>query len=373
MSRTKKVVILTSIHPPFDVRIYQHQARTLADEGYEVSLMGTNIHAHKTSEGIFVTGVPQPKGKLGRLFNWLEFFKIALAQKADVYHFHDPDLLLVGLFLQLFSRRPVVYDCHEAYWEVIQEREWVPKLLRPLAGFMYNLLEYLVTRFLAAVVIASPGQQIHLPDAILIRNLPRLENFALPKQANRNPTQLIYLGLLAHERGIEDLIEACRLLLKERDVKIFLVGGVADKKTGSAIDQLIPAYGLDESIKYLGVVTYSEGVELLTQSSIGLIPFRATPALCRAIPVKMFEYMACGLPIVATDLPLTAAVVKEVNCGLIVPPANPCLIAEAIAYLLDHPQEARKMGENGRQAVLERYNWESEAKKLLDLYAFLLT
>jgi glycosyltransferase involved in cell wall biosynthesis len=170
---------------------------------------------------------------------------------------------------------------------------------------------------------------------------------------------------------LTDLIEAYRFLGNKAG-RVILMGHFTDKDSEQAIDALTTKYRLNGYVQYLGVVTYEKGLEMLAHSAIGIIPFRLTPALELAIPTKLFEYMACALPVVATDLPSITPFIEETKCGLVVPPQDPPAMAQAITYLLDHPDEARRMGENGRRAVIEKYNWDYESKKLLQLYDNLL-
>ena len=88
-----------------------------------------------------------------------------------------------------------------------------------------------------------------------------------------------------------------------------------------------------------------------------------------AQPNKMFEYMAAGLPVVASDFPLWRKIIQSAECGLLADPLNPAAIAEALVWLLCHPARAAQMGRNGRRAVAENYNWEREAKSLIATYA----
>ena len=86
------------------------------------------------------------------------------------------------------------------------------------------------------------------------------------------------------------------------------------------------------------------------------------------MPNKLFDYMLMSLPVVVSNFPLYRDVVQTHQCGLTVDPARPQEIARAIVYLIEHPREAQQMGANGRRAVLEKYNWEKESQKLLQIY-----
>jgi hypothetical protein len=89
-------------------------------------------------------------------------------------------------------------------------------------------------------------------------------------------------------------------------------------------------------------------------------------------PTKLFEYMAARVPVVASDFPLYRAIVEGAGCGIVVDPTSPHAIAEAVRYLLDHPEDAQAMADRGRAAMLERYNWHASKEALLELYARVL-
>ena len=372
MRPAKKVLILTSVHRPFDTRIYKREAISLAEAGYEVSLVATDTASQRTAVGINLIGIPKPIGRLGRIFNWPRFVKIALAHKADFVHFHDPDLLLAGVVIKLLTGKPVIYDCHEPYREALEERNWLPKWIRSVAGFTFEWLEKNLSKWFFTVVVATSGQQqLHFPKATVIRNFPELGIFDLQKQPAENSKLIVHIGESSVARGITDIIEACRWI-NRADFKVVLAGKFDDVKTERAVKQRIARYGLDERVQCVGVLPYEQMLALLSQAAIGLVLYRETPALRLSIPTKLFEYMACALPVVATNLPSITPFIEETECGLLVPPEDPKALALAITYLLDHPDEARRIGENGRRAVIEKYNWDSEARKLLELYEMLL-
>jgi glycosyltransferase involved in cell wall biosynthesis len=367
-----KVVILTSVHQYPDTRIYEREALTLATHGYELTLIVTGSQPHRTAENIRIVSIPRPGRRSGRLLNWPRFLKAALAQRADIYHFHDPDLLFVGVLIRLLTGRPVIYDCHEPNREVLGEREWLPRILRVPLGLIFEVVERSLAGLLSAVIIANPGQQAQFPAATLVRNFPKLEAYDLQRHPAVHSNQIVHLGEMSPARGITDFVQACGRVT-HKNMKAILVGKYGDEETRLAVDRLKAAYDLNGCLKHMGMVPYQQVLDLLNQSAIGIVPFRNKPALRLSVPTKMFEYMACALPVIATDLPTTTPFIQEADCGLIIPPEDPTALAEAITYLLDHPEESRRLGINGRRMVVEKYNWACEGDKLLELYQDLLS
>jgi glycosyltransferase involved in cell wall biosynthesis len=112
--------------------------------------------------------------------------------------------------------------------------------------------------------------------------------------------------------------------------------------------------------------------KILENSLAGIVTFLPSPNHLEAQPNKMFEYMSAGIPVIASDFPLWREIISGNDCGLLVNPLKPLEIAGAIDYLVNNPAEAKRMGRNGRLAVIEKYNWPMEEKKLLRFYDSIL-
>ncbi|MFC1975743.1 glycosyltransferase family 4 protein [Chloroflexota bacterium] len=372
MSKSEKILIFTSVHDAFDSRIYEYQAKTLVEAGYEIILVAIDIHTHQTPDGICIIGIPKPKWRSGRLFNWFRFVKISFAQKADIYHFHDPDLLPVGLFLKLLTQKPVIYDRHENYQEDILFKEWIPKPLRYVISILFEKLEQFIASRLSAVIVIVDEHLVYFDNAITVHNYPKLEQFLELSDVPRNSHKLIYTGGLGEDYGIQTLIRMLALL-KNQPVYLELFGYYRENQAEVKAERLLCQYKLgDDKFRFRGRIPYDEVRKQLVSAMAGLIALQDIPAFYTAFPRKMFEYMACGLPIIASNLKAISRVITDANCGILVEPDNPEAFAEAVTYLIDHPQESRAMGENGRRAVMEKYNWTGEAQKLLNLYQSLL-
>ena len=176
------------------------------------------------------------------------------------------------------------------------------------------------------------------------------------------------MGGLADIRGIYELVRALEFIDEKYRVGLKLLG----KFTEQDFAERVRALKGFAKVNSLGWIPYEEVYQHLQIADIGLVLFHPVPNHIRAMPNKLFEYMAAGLPVIASNFPLWKEIVGGNKCGLTVNPLNSQEIAKAIEYLLEQPELRRKMGENGRRAVEEKYNWEQEAEKLLAVYERLL-
>ena len=163
-------------------------------------------------------------------------------------------------------------------------------------------------------------------------------------------------------RGIKKIIQSLKYINPKYNVKLKLIGNFSNKKFGQEIKNM-PEW---KEINFLGFLPQKQAYQHMYNSDIGLACIQ--PKYKYIIPTKIFEYMTSYLPTIASNFPLWEKIIKENDCGVCVNPLDPKEIAKAIEYLIEHPEEAKKMGENGRKAVLEKYNWEDESKKLLKIY-----
>ena len=139
------------------------------------------------------------------------------------------------------------------------------------------------------------------------------------------------------------------------------------------VEEEVKAYDGWQKVNELGFLNRDEVSKVYSQSKAGLVTLRPIVNYLDALPVKMFEYMAAGLPVISSDIKLWKEIIDDAECGICVNPLEPKEIAEAIDYIVTHPEEAEQMGKNGKKAVLEKYNWDVEKKKLFEIYNNLLS
>jgi len=367
-----KVCILTTVHPPFDTRIFHKQAKTLVEAGYDVTLIAQHDR-DEVVDGVKIIALPKPKNRLARILGltW-KAFRLALQQKADVYHFHDPELVPVGVALKVLTQARVIYDVHEDYSLQILSKEWLPPSFRPILARIVAGLERVASQVFDGMVAATPAIARRFPaeKTVTVQNFPLLSEFAdkPPVPYMRRPPWVVYVGGLAAIRGVFEMVKAMSYLPAHLEACLVLAGAFMPPELQTQVSAL-PGW---EKVRFLGWQTRPEVIALLNKSRVGLVLFHPEPNHVKAKPNKLFEYMAAGVPVVASDFPLWRQIIEETGGGLVADPLDPQAIAEAIAWLLEHPQEAAAMGERGRRAVPAKYNWNREAEKLLALYRRLL-
>lgn len=372
----KKICILSSVHPALDVRIFYREARTLVQAGYHVTLIAQH-NKNEIVDGIKIIALPEPKNRSSRIFKttW-KLFNLAKRQKADIYHFHDPELMPTGVSLKICTKAKVIYDVHEDVPKQILAKHWIPRLLRRFISIFFNFFEKSASKLFDYIITATPDIKNNFKQrkVIDIKNYPILD--FIPKVIQKNDVKqkkkqycLIYTGwALTKERGVKEIIQSLNFINQNYRVKLKLIFAFCNKNFENELKNLDKS----RSVEFIGHLSPQEVYKNLPQVDIGLECAHPTYSYLASLPIKIFEYMAMGLPIIASNFPLWGKIIKRNNCGLIVNPLDPKEIARAIEYLIEHPKEVRIMGENGKKAVLEKYNWENESKKLLRVYEELL-
>lgn len=366
-----KIVHLTSVHPSSDTRIFHKECKTLKAAGYEVVL----VVPHEQDEmvdGVRIRAVSQPKNRIERMLCTVwQVYRAALVENAQLYHFHDPELIPIALLLKLHGRR-VIYDVHEDSPRDILSDYWIPKYMRKPVSVVVELLEAFAARLFDGIIAATPviAERFPKQKTVLVQNFPIAKELLAvsPLPYWQRPPVIAYIGNITVVRGIYEMVRAMRFLPKDLKAKLVLGGNFTPAELENKVKN-IPGW---ERVEYLGWLSRGQVVDLLSKARLGLVLFHPEPNHIDAQPNKLFEYMSAGIPVVASDFPLWREIVEGTGCGLLVDPLNPRAIAEAVRWILEHPKEAEEMGRRGQRAIYERYNWDNEAPKLLKFYGELL-
>src|SRR5262245_49948488 len=354
-----RVVHLTSVHRPFDTRIFHKECKSLAMAGYDVTLIAPNAGGDSVQDGIKLRAVAPPRNRRERITTTIsEVYRAAVRENADIYHFHDPELMPVGGLLKLRGKR-VLYDVHEDYAGTMRGKMWMPPVFQNAAALALSVSETAFSRAYDGVIAATPtiASKFRMRKTQLVQNFPWKDELRCPHALAYAVRESIavYVGALADLRGLREMTRAIELAASETPVRLITAGTVIP---GAAAD-LKDKNG--RLVEHLGLLNRPQVAQLLARAKIGMVLLHPIANYINAQPVKLFEYMSAGLPIIASDFPLWRRIIDSARCGLLVDPLDPGAIARALVWLLRHPAEAAEMGRNGERAVAEKYNWEGEA------------
>lgn len=363
-----RIAHLSTAHGRRELRVHLKECNSLASNGYEVHYIVADGLGDERVGDVEVHDIGRAGGRFRRML--LRPWHMLVAARrinARIYHFHDPEILLIALFL-LRGGAKVIYDSHEDVPRSLLSRDWIPTWIRPALSIVFEIFEDFVSRRLSAVIGATPN----ITDRFvrLNRNAIAINNYPLPSEIedkverHGHTRNVCYLGGIARIRGIEEMIRALEYI----DVQLILAGPFESTATEKAMREL-PGWA---KVDYRGQVSRKAVREIMAESQAGLVFFHPEPNHINAQPNKIFEYMSAGLPVLASDFPLWRQLLVESRAGLVANPLDSKSIAHIIGELLDNPQLAAEMGRRARESVLQSYLWTTEEKKLLNLYSKLL-
>lgn len=369
-----RICFLSSLHPPTDKRVFDKEAVSLAAAGFEVIHLATGPRADVINRGVRILTEPSRRGIWNRILSGPRLFLRARRLHADCYHCNEVDSWIVGVALKLVSRCRLVFDAHEAYPEGFAESRF-PRPLRPMVAASLRLLFRFLMLFTDRVVLAKESIAGDYPDPsrqVLVRNYVPAEyadrNIAAATE-QRSPGRLrvIHLGLISRQRGWPQLLEAVGASSESFDlifVGEFNDGSEADFRSRAA------SLGIADRIRIVPWLPFADAFRLVCSSDVGIVAFQPGPHNhIHALPHKMFDYMAAGIPVVAPDFAVEVSrIVRDAVCGLLVDPSSPAAIRKALEFLAHHPAERDRLGQNGRSAVRNTFNWENEAARLEQMY-----
>lgn len=366
-----RVAHLTSAHPRDDIRVFLKECRSLARHGHEVTLVVSDGRGDEVRDGVAIVDVGRSHGRLDRMFKATErVCRKAVELDADVYHLHDPELLPVGLWLKRRGKK-VVFDAHEDVPKQLLGKHYLHPAVRRVLSWAFARFERFACSRFDGIMTATPYIRDKFarinPRTIDINNFPMIGELASAVSWNDKADEVCYVGSIAQIRGVKELVRAMEST--RTPVRLNLVGGFAEVQ----VEAEVRTYSGWSKVNAVGVQDRLGVREVLGRSVAGAVTLHPASNYLDSLPIKMFEYMSAGIPVIASNFDLWRTIVEESRCGVCVDPLDPSAIAAAIDYLVSHRAEAKNMGENGREAVLSRYNWAREEAKLIAFYDQLLS
>ncbi|MFC4077401.1 glycosyltransferase family 4 protein [Salinithrix halophila] len=360
------VMIMSSVHGYNDSRIFHKQAVSLVKAGYRVELHALADFDEREIDGVRVVGLPAPKNRAARLLGGWKLFRRALKSGADRFHFHDPELLPWGMLLRWWTKSPVIYDAHEDLPKQIGTKPWIPRRLRQPLSRLADTAEKGMARCLSAVVTATEPIAENFSS---VRRTVTVKNYPLPfppaeRAGEDGKNRILYVGGVSYLRGYKEMIAMMAHLPQELKAELHVIGPLQHIQPEDRNEAELQA----KRIYLHGRIPFEEVGPWLARGKVGLVCLHPVENYRESLPIKLFEYMAAGLPVVATDFPLWREIIEKSGAGFTVDPLDPREMAAKVEQILTNPSLQKKMGKNGQIAHMDVYNWHVEEKKLIELY-----
>jgi glycosyltransferase involved in cell wall biosynthesis len=362
---------LTSAHSRYDSRIFQKQCKSIAESGNTVTLILADGLGNEFVDGVKIIDVGILNGRINRMLKTTQLiFHAALKVEADIYEFHDPELLFAGLRLKNNQKR-VVFDSHEDAVGTILVTPYLNSSISIIISKLYKYFEKFACRKIDGVIAATPAiENIFLKvskKVININNYPIINESEVNLSWDNKVNEVCYVGSIAAIRGVREVVKSFDYVTSGS--RLNLVGNFAYK----AIETEVKDMSAFANVNEYGYVNRAEVQKILMRSIAGIVTSHPLPTYIESLPIKMFEYMAAGIPFIISDFPYWRKLLEGYDCCIFVNPLDPKEIAKAIDFFVSNQDEAKKMGERGKILVNEKYNWKYESEKLLCFYRLILS
>lgn len=372
--KNTKICHLTSVHPPYDIRIFYKECISLAKVGHNVTLIAPNAN-RETREEIDLIPIKLPKSRFKRmLVVSIRMYMLALKTKAMVFHFHDPELMLCGILLRL-SGKMVIFDIHENVRLSIVSKDWIPIFARKTLGIFYYIFERFALLFYHKLVLAEESYQKYYPSkkSTVVLNYPLLKTLSVEEKGYTPPFKFVYSGVVHPLRGVWEMMDVIkRLITLGYKVTLDVVGELRPFNLKTELEAFIVKNNLEKQVRIHGKVDYSEVAGYLSKAHLGFSLLKSIPNYRESLPTKIFEYMRHGLPVITNDFQLYKKYVEDIETGICVNIEDIDEMVEKIRNLLMNTDQLKKMSKNGINVTKNQYNWKLEESKLVDLYDNLL-
>ncbi|WPO92045.1 glycosyltransferase [Chryseobacterium sp. HR92] len=363
---------LTSVHPRNDSRIFHKMCKSLASNDVRITLVVADGKGNETVDNVEIIDIGAPAGRLKRITQTTsEIFNKAKELNADVFHLHDPELLLIAKKLKKLNKK-VIFDSHEDTVNTILVSPYLKSPVSNMISILYENFERYTCKKIDGVIGATPHIENYFKK--FAKQTENINNYPILSDKKQEQilwdqklNEVCYVGSIDDTRGIKDLMNS--LELTKSQAKLNLAG----MYSSITLEKEIKEHKDYHLVNDFGYVNSEEVENIYNRSLAGVVTLHPIPTFLVSLPIKMFEYMVAGIPFIASDFPYWRSLLKGCECCIFVNPQKPKEIADAIDYLMLHKETAKQMGEAGRKLVFENFSWESQSEKLLTFYQKVLS
>jgi glycosyltransferase involved in cell wall biosynthesis len=365
--KNNNIIYLHTTGDWWDQRIFYKQMPALEKAGFNITYL-ISTDDEKLNMDYDVINIPKSEAKKARYTGGISLLKIIELKKYDVFQICNIELLPLGVIIKAITKKKVFYDCREDHFNsMLYSKVWFPKSIRVILAYIVKGLEAISQIMYDGFIVSDPAiykMNKYMPEnkKILFHNLPLKSQFENIENKNAKKYDLVVLGSMSMRTGVLDVIKAISVLKKQGiNIKIKLVGDPSkDKVLYENIKNIVRDECLECQVQITGKIPYSKIPEELTDCKIGLVPLLDMPKFRNNIAAKQFEYMAAGLPVIASMLPPQKIYIEEGHNGMFYKAGDVKELVEKIKYLHENPNEISRMGENGKKLIMNHLYSEKE-------------
>lgn len=371
-----EIVHISLVHLRIDNRVFFKQCVSLQNSKIgEVSFLVADGEGDEFVSGVKIIDAGKLKGgRIGRfILGSLKMLKILRSIESDIIHLHDPELLPIGMYLML-KGKTVVYDMHENLPKEILTKPYISILLRYPLSFLLKSYQTFLFRFMPVVFAENsyPKDFNKVRKSVIVLNYPIVNEMEKKCSIQKKEQFTVgYLGGISKERGaLMQLNVIEELRFEGYDISTIFIGPISEDVSSAKIYERAIS---NDWATFTGRVKPEIGWSKISECHVGVAILEPSPNFIESYPTKLFEYMIMGIPCIVSDFPLYRKIVEDSGCGILVDPLDKEKIKEAVEYVYNNPQIAADMGVKGNECVKQKYSWNSEFKKLEELYKDLIS
>ncbi len=372
----KRICVITSQHHPNDVRIFYKEIHSLKKRYSEIWFVVKKTENAVPEEDVRFLWLNAGGGIVFRILRLVKIGFYFLKIKADVYHFHDPDLAVFLPFLRYFLTRKskLIYDIHENYPDAISHKDYLPKVLRNVFSKVYVFLEKKSLPHIDLLILAEAGYTRYYrqhPNVAIIQNYV-LNHSAMPYAEKpwdmESCLHFVYVGGVTEKRGITEALLLIKYLNTKFDCRFHIIGPIFNKGYEKRIQDFIRFNQLEEKITLYGYLDHTKAMALVQKAHIGILFLHPIRNYMETLPTKLFEYMGNGLVVMCSNFPDWVELNRRIEFGMTVDIFNIKNEITAIFDFVSNRDRLMRISKLNMENARKYFSWDTEEKKLLEAY-----